>query len=355
MLHILLFILKIIGIILAVILGILVLLIGIILFVPVRYEILGSCGGDLDSLQAKVRITWFLHLIHADAMYKKKRLRWRVRAAWIWKGNVGRRTEENTEISGEESKGNQIKKKQTEKEQGAEKEIRIKEEQVKESKEEKKEEKKIEETSEEYGTVSGECEEGREEPDSSVEEQQEETESVEEIPEEEPETPEISEVGEESEDTAEKGTGLYEKIQKILQKIKCTFQSFCDKIKALLEKKEKLTNLIQDEVHVAAFQKVKKEAFCLLRRLSPKKLEARLVYGFEDPCLTGQVLAGFSMLYPFIGEHVNITPDFERRILQGRCCIKGKLYAWHFAQVCWNLIWCKNVRETYRHIKNFKM
>ncbi len=44
MLHILLLILKIIGIIIAAILGILVLLIGIVLFVPVRYEAKGEIG-----------------------------------------------------------------------------------------------------------------------------------------------------------------------------------------------------------------------------------------------------------------------------------------------------------------------
>lgn len=327
MLHILLFILKIIGIILAVILGILVLLICIILFVPVRYEILGSCGGDLDSLKVRIRVTWLLHLIRADALYKKKKFRWQVRAAWVKKGNGGRQ----------------------DKESGRRKEH------IKESKEEIKEEKKVEETGEEYDTVSGECEKGREEADCSVEEQQEETESMEEIPEEESKAPEISEINEKSEDTAGKRAGFYEKIQETIQKIKCTFQGFCDKIRALMEKKEKLTDFIRDEVHVAAFQKVKKEGFRLLRRLNPKKLEAEVVYGFEDPCLTGQVLAGLSVLYPFMGDHVDITPNFEKRILRGRCCIKGKLYAWHFAQVCWNLIWCKNVRETYRHVKNFQI
>ena len=56
MLHILILILKIIGIIIAVILGILLLLIAIFLFVPVHYEVQGRCDGDLDSLKGKVQV-----------------------------------------------------------------------------------------------------------------------------------------------------------------------------------------------------------------------------------------------------------------------------------------------------------
>ena len=71
MLHILILILKIIGIIIAVILGILLLLIAIFLFVPVHYEVQGRCDGDLDSLKGKVQVTWLLQI----CMDKKRKYR----------------------------------------------------------------------------------------------------------------------------------------------------------------------------------------------------------------------------------------------------------------------------------------
>ena len=83
MLHILLLILKIIGIILAAILGILVLLVCIVLFVPVRYEVSGKCEGNIDSLKAKIKVTWLLHLVRVDAYFKNRKLRWRLRLAWM--------------------------------------------------------------------------------------------------------------------------------------------------------------------------------------------------------------------------------------------------------------------------------
>lgn len=89
MLHILILILKIIGIIIAVILGILLLLIAIFLFVPVHYEVQGRCDGALDSLKGKVQVTWLLHLVRADILYKNGKMKWRLRFAWLKRGNTG--------------------------------------------------------------------------------------------------------------------------------------------------------------------------------------------------------------------------------------------------------------------------
>ena len=152
-----------------------------------------------------------------------------------------------------------------------------------------------------------------------------------------------------------KAKGLWEKAKALYQKIKCTFLAFCDRIKLLLEKKERLAEFITDEVHRKAFFKAKDEAFKLLRRLKPKKLAADLHYGFEDPCTTGQVLAGLSMLYPFWGEHVSIIPDFEQKVLEGSLYIKGRIRIIHFVRLMWNLAWCKEVRMTYRHVKEFEL
>ena len=72
MLHIIVLILKILGIILAVLLGIIVLLLCIVLFVPVRYEISAEFPGKLENTTAKVRFSWFLHLIAGEAGYTEK-------------------------------------------------------------------------------------------------------------------------------------------------------------------------------------------------------------------------------------------------------------------------------------------
>ena len=129
----------------------------------------------------------------------------------------------------------------------------------------------------------------------------------------------------------------------------------CDKIKALSGKKEKLEEFLRDEVHKGAYHKCKKELFWLMKHLKPKKADVRIIYGFDDPYHTGQALAVFGVLYPFVGGCISVTPDFEHQVLKGSAYLKGKIYLWHFVQSGWKLIWNRNVRQTYRDIRNFKI
>ena len=58
---------------------------------------------------------------------------------------------------------------------------------------------------------------------------------------------------------------------------------------------------------------------------------------------------------PFVGGCISVTPDFEHQVLKGSAYLKGKIYLWHFVQSGWKLIWNRNVRQTYRDIRNFKI
>ena len=154
---------------------------------------------------------------------------------------------------------------------------------------------------------------------------------------------------------SEKNGSFYQRILSWIQKIKCTFGKLCDKIKALSGKKEKLEEFLRDEVHKGAYYKCKKELFRLMKHLKPKKADVRIIYGFDDPYYTGQALAVFGVLYPFVGGCISVTPDFEHQVLKGSAYLKGKIYLWHFVQSGWKLIWNRNVRQTYRDIRNFKI
>ena len=154
---------------------------------------------------------------------------------------------------------------------------------------------------------------------------------------------------------SEKNGSFYQRILSWIQKIKCTFRKLCDKIKALSGKKEKLEEFLRDEVHKGAYHKCKKEFSRLMKHLKPKKADVRIVYGFDDPYYTGQALAVFSVLYPFVGGCISVTPDFEHQVLKGSAYLKGKIYLWHFVQSGWKLIWNRNVRQTYHDIRNFKI
>ena len=157
----------------------------------------------------------------------------------------------------------------------------------------------------------------------------------------------------------EEKTGRFEKI-------KCTIVKFCDKIKhtvghaeekldSILDKKERIMKELEDPVHRKAFSKVKKEAGKLLKRWKPKVIKGEVQFGFEDPYHTGQALAGLSMIYPFIGDHLLVEPDFERRILKGKVRVRGGFRMMPLVCFLWNLVWCSEIRKTYHDIRKFQL
>ena len=301
MIHILLLILKMIGVIIAVILGILVLLVCVVIFTPVRYQLDASCDGALDSLKVTGKVTWLLHLFRVDLIYEGRKLTWKIRAAW-------------KRIKSEPEDDSALKEEVKDCEKELEEEL----------------EKELEELVE-----------------SGVEEREKESETSE-------KGKKASE--KKSSQTTEK-SGLSEKTEKKhkADTIKCIIQKICDKIKLLSEKKEKIMEAVSDEVHKKAFIKTKNEVFKLLRRWKPKKLKADIHYGFEDPCLTGQVLAGLSVIYPFVGEHLEVEPDFENKVLEGSLQVKGNIRMFPIVCLLWNLVWCREVRKTYFDINNFEL
>lgn len=342
----------------AAILGILILLLCIVLFVPVRYEAAGRSEESIQSVRGRLVVTWFLRLVRLDVNYKDQCLKWRIRIAWVKK-------------TGAQKTGGQKIREQKKEEDGDEKtgseeaEPEKNEEIPEESGEDKERAKKSAETAK-----------GLEEPEKAREGQEAEQsekseecgekgeESVEEAEKESPGDEESGEEGKEDRGT-EKRTGflakvpsvfkgILEKIKGTIQKIKEAFQKICGRIKDLREKKDKILEFLRDESHVKAFHKGKKEVFKLLKRLNPRKVFAEVLFGFEDPSVTGQVLAGLGILYPFLGDHVAVTPDFERRVLKGRIEVKGKVCGYYFLFICWNLFWSRHIRRTYRDIKNFE-
>lgn len=310
MLYIIGMILKIIGIILAVILGILVLLVCIVFFVPVRYEAAAKFPGDIENIYAQVKVSWLLHLISGRAVYEKGELSWKVRIFWKSIDN------------GEDDTG------------AEEDEVKKAETLIKEP------ENKVQET-----VVLPQKEEH-------IEIQQKENRETQKNSQKD-----SAESESEKKDSEKKREPVWEKIlgklKTIFEKIKYTFHQICDKIKVVLNKKEEVVVFLENKTHRAAFARMKKEMIWLKRFLKPKKLKADLVFGFEDPYNTGQVLAALSMIYPFVGEYMNIRPDFERRVLEGEFYMKGNLRMIHMVILMWKLVWDRNVRTTFFDAKKF--
>ena len=320
MLHILLLILKIIGLIILILLGFLILAAVLLIFSPVCYRVRLSAGETLESLEGEAGFHWLFHLLSGEFFFDNGEVRWWFRAGWRRFGN------ERDASAGSDST-------KVQKTEGADK---------------TKEEKRREDDRKPPVTEKMEKEPVRDEV---------KTENVQKAP--------LVNVKQNAEKTvklsdrpkksSKKDKTLGGRITKWIEKIKYTFQKICDKIKSLDRKRERLQAFITNEIHKKAFSRLLREIRGLLRRLRPRRAAIDITFGFEDPSTTGYTLAGISLIYPVIGEYTNLTPDFEHRVLKGNLFIREKIRLVYFLIFAWNMLLDRNVRTTYRHLRKFKL
>ncbi len=268
MLHILLFVLKIIGILLLVILGILIFVLGTVLLLPAKYEICGETEDGLTKLVFVARAHWLLHFFTAHYTYKNKESDWQVRMGWK-KWNP---SQEDTSLADDDG--------------------------------------------------SEESDEAADKDDPKDDRKDESIES--------------------------------KKKPSVFEKIKCTIQNICAKIKSFWKIKETVTEFPTDDVHIEAFRIVKEEVMRLAKHWHPRRIKGHVHFGFEDPYRTGQVLAFLSILYPFYGDNLEIYPDFENCVLTGDLYIKGHIRLWHLLMAIKVVFINRKVRKTYRDYKKLK-
>lgn len=324
MLHIILFILKCIGWILLAILAILLLLVVLVLFLPFCYKGEGSCEGDLDSIKAGLRFSWFFHLIAGKINVENRQVDWSIRIAW--KKIKSTQTQQPVSETVQQAEEVDVESTLLEKQASGEKQT-VAEERISIEEKIPLKEKKARE----HKKTSSDTKQAEKNKSIKKKHRKKRRTSMEHIWE-----------------------SVKKSVLKFFEKIKYTFHKICATIKAMLKKKDKLLAFIEDKAHKAAFFAACKELCRLLKFAKPKHFKAEIEFGFEDPTNTGLVLAAVSMIYPVLGEYTVIRPDFEQAILEANARIDGKLRVVYPAIVCWNLFWNKEIRITYKHLKKFK-
>lgn len=367
MLHIIGVLLKWTGIILLAILGLLVLLISIVLLVPLRYEIKASFPGNQDEhplnvhsgmqsnpkqITAQVKASWLLHLFSVKVAWQEERLDWKARIAWKvfreqdeeeaakkrkpGKKNHSGKKKRDVFVPAEEDNVTEVKREASS--ATAEKAQGEPEGQTKEAKPEQEagDQKKVTEPENEAGSQKKITKPEEKKADSKAD-----SAGSEDADHEQPERPSLWE-------------RICSKINAFFEKIKYTFRQICDKIKVICETKEKITEFLENEVHRSAFSKVMKELVWLKRFLKPKKVHADLHFGFEDPYKTGLTLAACGMIYPIIGEHIHIRPDFENQVLEGEFYMKGRLRLIYLVIMAVGIVRDRNVRTLFANIRKIR-
>jgi hypothetical protein len=306
-------ILKIIGIVLLAVLGLLLLLVLLVLLVPIRYRASGYRRNAKKGIEQRVKLRagWLLGLLRVMYTYPEKP--YLVVKLCIFTLYNAKRKQEKEE-------------KRAEKERKAAEKERAKLEKGRAKLEKKAKEKAAEELTEPVNTIeeAGDLAEGADNG-FAAEEQAEESPQK---------NPLIT---------------LYEKITKVIQNITYTSKQIYDKINN--NDLARYLKIIQSARFQRAFARCKHELGRIWRAVRPRRIQAEVLFGTDDPALTGQVLEVYCLLYPLIGRNVRVMPDFTKQVLTGDFLVAGRITTPKLLWAAWRLYRDKNIRAVLRQFE----
>lgn len=338
-------ILKIIGIILLVALGLILFLLLLVLFVPIRYRIDASKDAEGEQqIHALIKVTWLLHLLNIRFLYPEEAyLRVRIACFTLF------RSDQPTKEAASSKKNAAAEKKK-------ESEAKT----VKTSKASREAEDTLLATEDVEG--SGEQpqtmdEDGWSPIDNTQIKPDEKTEAkLKDAPKNQTENATHTET--DSEESTSKWKLLREKILwcirkiwKLLKNIRYTIQSIYDKIRNIIHHIRYYYRVLQSELFGRTWEKYSKKVLCILKSIAPRKIKGYLHIGMEDPATTGQILGYYGMLYPLIGEHIDVVPDFDHVILEGTLKIRGNITLFQAVRIACIIYFDKDLQKLIRLLK----
>lgn len=322
MLHIILLILKIIGIIIAVILGLAVALLLIVLFVPVRYVIDAGCHDK--KLKAHVKVTWIMHIFRGVISYDEE-LFYSIKALWF-----------NIYSSDAESKKEKRPKNNTEN-NTKEKNTKNKHIDAIEDKTDNAVSKDKQDSVDETGLEEADCIQKKLSLEKSHDEVKESDEKS-----------TIEENG--------KLHTLVNKIKNVYYKIKAFIRRAIDTVKAALNKSQaaadtikhkytEIRNKVTDPENIEFVRFLWTQIKAVMNIIKPAKYNVNIRYGFEDSATTGWVAVRLAVLYGLMGMDVSIIPDFDNSIFEGDIYMKGRFNLYSFLIITVRLYRNKSFRK----------
>lgn len=303
MLHIIIFILKIIGILLLVILGLIFLLVSSVLFVPITYKVRAERKDGVIQVRAVAGWMFRLLSVHYRLHTSQKPmqlLQGRILGIPVWKPLEPKK--EKPKKAEKKSKEKQSKPKQMEAKQ-LEQKAEVK------SSDKAKERLKKDLTP---GTA------------------------VATVPQPEPEVSRQEQPKDKQAQPKPLRQSILKKllyaIRRIYGKITAIGRGLFSLVVKLLHMPEKasetigtLTDFWNLEENVKARESIWRELKFLWKHSRPRKADLTLHFGFEDPSWTGQCMGVLSILNVWYPGRIFLKPEFEQEIFEGTLYIKGHM------------------------------
>jgi hypothetical protein len=328
LIHIILTILKVIGIILLIILGLLLLLLLSVLLLPLKYG--GKIQYDENNLYAVIKGRYFFGLLRFKAEFKDKKLKYYVKI--LWKELLG--SNKNNDLSDDKTKSEKVLKSESEK--------------VSEDK--PKDETEDELVNEPKGTITEELKEKsssdllviQEEKADDVEDS--ETHADKNISKWKSIKAKITSI-------PSKLLGIKEKILSFKDNIIFKIHSFCDKLRGINTKKSEILDYIQQEDTKKFLRLLRHQIYLLFKHILPYKVKGKVRFGLDSPDKTGQALGVMSVVKARYGKKIDIIPDFNQKIIEVNLKYKGRIRVLNLLLIAFKVIIQKKLKEIIKIVK----
>ncbi len=129
------------------------------------------------------------------------------------------------------------------------------------------------------------------------------------------------------------------------RKIVFTIQKFCGKIK-------NWKHFLQEEKTRQAISLLWRECRRFLRHLLPRRMGGSVLFGMENPAVTGEILAVLGAAYPVHKNKIRFCPAFDRQVLEGEVWCRGRVFGIVLLVILCRLYFNKNIQYCYRTINH---
>ncbi|MBR5508756.1 MAG: DUF2953 domain-containing protein [Lachnospiraceae bacterium] len=144
---------------------------------------------------------------------------------------------------------------------------------------------------------------------------------------------------------------IFRKVDLFIENLRCKIMNLQDTMRGFLDKKDQYLGFWNQEEHGRARSALWKEVLYVLKKTRPKKLEGRVLFGFEDPSVTGKCFGAASVFYAWYPKKFELVPDFEQEILECDIQMKGRIRLYIFVGILIRLLLNRDVRQMYQNWK----
>ena len=127
-------------------------------------------------------------------------------------------------------------------------------------------------------------------------------------------------------------------------------QGVVDKIKKYYND---LNSITQDPKSVRAYELVKRQTVRLLNAIKPRRISGNASYGFENPAVTGYITAFFAANYSRVRD-LEIDPHFEDEILKAALKLKGRIYMITMLCIGAKLYFNRDLKATLKKVRKLR-